>query len=298
MGERRRRSLRWLLAAALAASSAAAQSSPAVEMLHHAHGSAARARAATAVGRIHSADARAALEGALDDRAGAVRAAAATALATLGDAAAVPALTAHAHDHSSSAREAIAAALRTLAARTVPGSAPASAWTVTPVAAPAPPAAPVDWRHVRALIRVGALADHSGGDASHITQLREAVRAAVAEDPRFVLDPGPLPASVTANLRRGRVHSYSLEGAITALREANPGGVASVRAEVSLVLLHEPVHSIAATLSGAATAQATNARAPGAPDPLPRLRLRAIEGAAHGALRSLQNQLLERRAAR
>ena len=61
------------------------------------------------------------------------------------------------------------------------------------------------------------------------------------------------------------------------------------------MLVLEPTHSIAAMLSGPATAQEPRAMRPNLPDPMPVLRQRAIEGAAHGALRSLESQLLASR---
>ena len=189
-----------------------------------------------------------------------------------------------------------------------PRVATASDWITTPFATAAaqqlsstlsPPApalsAPIDWQRVRVLFTLGALVNHSS-DPTHAAALREALRATVAEDPRYAMHPGALPSSAASRLRHGDLQAYSLEGTLSALRPGDANGsMQSVRAEVSLVLLAEPSHSIAATITGSATAQEARLAIANQPDPMPRLRLRAIEGAARGAMRSLQAQLLPRR---
>jgi len=247
--------------------------------------------------------ARAALEAALDDRAAPVRAASARALESLGDPAATTALNHHALDHDPNARDAVMHALQTLMAR-MPAATP-SAWSpqsasnpaATPSGqGPAVPARRINWARVRVLITLGPIANHATLDVGHALRLREALQTAMVEDERYALHPGTtLPSSVTARLRSGSLRRYSLEGGLTTLRES---GNIAVRAEVSLVLLSEPSHAIAATLAGSGTVQETPPVIPNLPDPLPRLRLRAIEAAAHGALRELQSQLLNRRASR
>ncbi|MDP3214315.1 MAG: hypothetical protein Q8S73_09440, partial [Deltaproteobacteria bacterium] len=174
----------------------------------------------------------------------------------------------------------------------------ASGWTSAPAAAAgAPPAAAqgVDWRRVRVLITLGTLANNVTRDPDHVAHLREALRLAVGQDQRYAIHPGALPAAAASRVRRGDLRTYSLEGSLTTLREAQTGLSLSVRAEVSLVLLLEPSHSIAATLAGSATAQDARPVLPHLPDPMPLLRRRAIEGAAHGALRSLETELLASR---
>lgn len=286
----------------LIASPVFAQPSPAIDLLRRASSSRARARAAEALGRLRPEGARAALEAALDDRSSSVRVASAQALEALGDPAAAAALDRHAADRDARARQAVFHARSALQRQ--PRVATASDWITTPYApAPAAPATPaaaapatIDWRRVRVLITLGSLANNASTDAAHLAQLREALRAAVGQDERFAIHPGTLPSSATSRLRQGELRAYSLEGTLGSLRPGEAGGPnASVRAEVSLVLVAEPSHSIAATLSGTATAQETRLAIPNQPDPMPRLRLRAIEGAAHGAMRSLQSQLLARR---
>ncbi len=276
-----------------------AQPSPAIDLLRRASSSRARARAAEALGRLRPAGARAALEAALDDHSSSVRVASAQALEALGDPAATAALDRHALDRDARARQAVFHARMTLQRQ--PRIATASDWNTTPYApAPAAPvaAAPtaIDWRRVRVLITLGSLVNQASSDATHVAQLREALRAAVGQDERFAIHPGSLPSSVASRLRHGDLRAYSLEGTLGSLRPGEAGGTnASVRAEVSLVLVAEPSHSIAATLSGTATAQEARLAIPNQPDPMPRLRQRAIEGAAHGAMRSLQTQLLAQR---
>lgn len=285
----------------LIASPVLAQPSPAIDLLRRASSSRARARAAEALGRLRPAGARAALEAALDDRSSSVRVASAQALEALGDPAAAAALDQHTHDRDARARQAVLHARAALQRQ--PRVATASDWVTTPYApasapAPAAPATPatIDWRRVRVLITLGSLVNQASSDATHVAQLREALRAAVGQDARFAIHPGSLPSSVASRLRHGELRSYSLEGTLGSLRPGEAGGTnASVRAEVSLVLVAEPSHSIAATLSGTATAQEARLAIPNQPDPMPRLRQRAIEGAAHGAMRSLQTQLLAQR---
>jgi hypothetical protein len=286
----------------LGAAPAAAQTNPAIDLLRRAHSARARARAAEALGRLRPAGCRAALEAALDDRAAAVRVASARALEALGDPAATPALDAHALDRDARARAAVVHARRALQ-----HGAPvalASAWTTGPAASPLPGAAPsqpavasaaVDWRRVRVLITLGPLANNVTTDAAHVGHLREALRLAVGADDRYAIHPGALPSAVALRLRRGSLRAYTIEGALTALNEGAAGPRLSVRAEVSLLLVLEPSHSIAATLSGSATAQDVRPSTPGLRDPMPLLRQRAIEGAATGALRSLESQLLASR---
>lgn len=291
------------LSLSLMASGVWAQSSPAIELLRRAPNAGARARAAEALGRLRPMGARAALEGALDDRTASVRTAAAQALEVLGDPSATAALNHHALDHDAATRDAVMHALHSLMAR-MPAHASA-AWAprgaANPAAVPAIPAvaaptAAIDWRRVRVLITVGPLANHASLDASHVAHLRQSLQAAVAEDARYAIHPGtPLPPAAQARLRLGTLRRYSIEGGLTTLRES---GNVAVRAEVSLMLLSEPSHALAATLAGSGTAQEAPPAIADLPDPLPRLRLRAIEAAAHGALRELESQLLNRRASR
>ena len=278
-----------------------AQPSPAIDLLRRASSSRARARAAEALGRLRPAGARAALEAALDDRSSSVRVASAQALEALGDPAATAALDRHAGDRDARARQAVLHARSTLQRQ--PRVATASDWITAPFpssSAPTTPApvtpAAIDWRRVRVLITLGSLVNHASNDAAHLAQLREALHASVGQDERFAIHPGTLPSSAASRLRHGELRVYSLEGTLGSLRPGEAGGPsASVRAEVSLVLVAEPSHSIAATLSGTATAQEARLALPNQPDPMPRLRLRAIEGAARGAMRSLQTQLLAQR---
>jgi len=304
------RPLRVLRLAALVAAALAlhpppalAQTSAPIELLRRSSRSRSRARAAQALGRLRPVGARAALEGALDDRAPAVRIAAAQALEALGELAALPALDRHALDPHRRAREAVVRARQGLLRRpttvlaggwtSAPASAAASATAPAPAPAAAAPA--VDWRRVRVLITLGTFANNVTRDPNHVAHLREALRLAVSQDERYAIHPGALPAAAASRVRRGTLRTYSLEGSLTTLREAQTGVSLSVRAEVSLVLLLEPSHSIAATLAGSATAQEARPVLPNLPDPMPLLRRRAIEGAAHGALRSLQTELLASR---
>jgi len=294
---------------ALIGSSAFAQTSPAIDLLRRASSSRDRARAAESLGRLRPEGARLALEAALDDRSSTVRVASAQALEALGDPAAMAALDRHARDRDSRTRAAVTRARAALQRR--PRIATASDWITTPFALSptlsptlspqlSSPSlvmsAPIDWRRVRVLFTLGALVNNSSADPTHAAALREALRATVAEDQRYAIHPGALPSTASSRLRHGDLQTYSLEGTLSALRPGEASGSnLSVRAEVSLVLLAEPSHSIAATISGSATAQEVRLAIPNQPDPMPRLRLRAIEGAARGAMRSLQAQLLPRR---
>ncbi len=289
------------MALALVTPAVTAQTSPAIDLLRSAPSAHDRARAAESLGRRRPAGARPALEAALADRAPSVCVAAARALESLGDTAATSALNRHVLDPDRHTRDAVMHALRALVRRM--SATGAASWTSRPAAvagAPLPavgalpvvtPAA-VNWRRVQVLITLGSINNTVSTDPTHVAHLREALRHAVSEDDRYAMHPGALPPEMTSRLQHRRARSFSVEGTLSTLREVTAGPTLSARAEVSLILVSEPSHSIEATLSGAATAREGRSTLPNARDPMPRLRIMAIEGAAHGAMRSLETHLL------
>lgn len=184
----------------------------------------------------------------------------------------------------------------TLSARVAPApvlAPPAPAPVVAPVVAPVPvaPARPVDWARVRFVIGVGAINNRATSAAMDADYTRECLRRAIQGDAEFALHPGgALPAAANARIRTGALRSYSLEGALQSLQRQQAAGQVSVRAELALIILSEPAHSILGTLSTAATAQEPALTAPNAPDPTPRLTRSAIEVATRGAVERFRSQ--------
>jgi len=184
----------------------------------------------------------------------------------------------------------------TLSARVAPApvvAPPTPAPVVAPVVAAVPvaPARPIDWARVRFVIGVGAINNRATTVATDADYTRECLRRAIQGDAEFALHPGgALPAAANARIRTGALRSYSLEGALQSLQRQQAAGQVSVRAELSLIILSEPAHSILGTLSTAATAQEPALTAPNAPDPTPRLTRSAIEVATRGAVERFRSQ--------
>ena len=196
----------------------------------------------------------------------------------------------------------------TLSARTAPPPvapppvAPPPAPVVVPVVAaalPVAPARPVDWGRVRFVIGVGTIHNRATSVANDVDYTRECLRRAIQGDAEFALHPGgALPAAANARIRTGALRSYSLEGALQSLQRQQAAGQVSVRAELALIILNEPAHSIIGTLSTAATAQEPALTAPNAPDPTPRLTRSAIEVATRGAVERFRTQFVTTRRGR
>ncbi|MBI5517165.1 MAG: HEAT repeat domain-containing protein [Deltaproteobacteria bacterium] len=254
-----------LLSLAGAPSAAPAQGlNPMVRSLLSAHGTRARVRAARAVGRMRPEGARAALLAALEDASSTVRCAAATALGDLGDPSAAGALTAHLQDHNPRVQDASRRAL--IALRVSPGS--------VAQAAPAP-SAPQGSRY---LVTVGQVQARPGVAPELRLAFRAALEQEVARHPRLTLQP----SQATSASR------WSLEGTLLGASHNTLAGGTSARAEVSLVLLREPLHAIAGTLHGMGTARAEGSL--GAPSAV---EFAAVRDALRSALTALESHLGE-----
>ncbi len=264
----------------LAASGAQAQravetDSPVVQMLRRSPDARTRAQAAITLARLPSADAPAALRSALDDRAAVVRAAAAVTLADLNDSASIASLRAHASDPDANVRDAVQRALGRLE---------------TPSASAAfEPAQPVDFARVRFLVRPGELADRERSDEDRAELLRAAVRSALRNRGTVALHPGVLPASAQRRVRSGSLRQFSLDGGLQAVRRVPSPGGDRLRAEVSLVIVAEPQHSIVGMVTGAASLPAPM----GGAQEQRRVEGTLIASAVQAALRDVESYLAQ-----
>jgi hypothetical protein len=229
-----------------------------------------RTSAALALGTQRVPEARTALEGALGDSSPAVRAAAAASLGTLGDPASAAALRARANDLDPDVRAAIQRALERL----------------LPTPAPAPPA---DLSTARFVVTAGPFANRATAEPEHLDTLRTAVDRTLRSQDGVAVTTGPLPPAAVQRLRRGRLRAFSIQGGVTELQVQRLPDVTSVRAQVSLVLVAEPVHAILGMVSGTATVRQPSAGQ--RPDAERRLQRLAIESAVEGALRDFESQL-------
>lgn len=264
----------------LAASGAQAQravetDSPVVQMLRRSPDARTRAQAAITLARLPSADAPAALRSALDDRAPVVRAAAAVTLADLNDSASIASLRAHASDPDANVRDAVQRALGRLE---------------TPSASAAfEPAQPVDFARVRFLVRPGELADRERSDDDRAELLRAAVRSALRNRGAVALHPGVLPASAQRRVRSGSLRQFSLDGGLQAVRRVPSPAGDRLRAEVSLVIVAEPQHSIVGMVTGAASLPAPM----GGAQEQRRVEGTLIASAVQAALRDVESYLAQ-----
>ncbi len=261
-----------LLATGVSAQSSVQSNSPVVRMLLAAPDARTRAQAALTLARLRPPDARSALVTALADRAAVVRAAAASSLADLGDPAALSALRSRANDPDPNVRDAVARAVGRL----------------DPSGGVAPTApTPVDLDQSRIVVTAGHLVDHTHQNEHHLGALRDSVLRTLAEREGVAAPSGAVPASVRARVRRGVARWYSLDGGIQRLVVTELGGGSSVRAEVDLVIVSEPVHAIVGMVSGAATARGSTATQALRES----LERTAIDGAVRGALQGIARNL-------
>ncbi len=246
-----------------------------VQMLRLSPDARTRAQAALTLARLPSPDAPDALRAALHDRTAVVRAAAAATLGDLNDAASIDALRASADDPDANVRDAVTRALGRL-------ERPSTTGQFVPVQ-------PVDLSHVRFLVRPGELADREHGDATRAELLRAAVGTALANRDTIALHPGVLPAAAQRRMRNGSLRIFSLDGGLQAMRRVPGPGGERLRAEVSLVIVAEPQHSIVGMLTGAASL----------PAPIPgeaaqrRAESTLIASAVQAALRDVESYLAE-----
>ena len=226
--------------------------------------------------------ARQALERALDDSDATVRASAAEALRTIADPAAVYALRAHRTDADPTVRSTVERALALLDRN-------------SPVAVPTTPSqTPVDWTRARFVLRAGSLANRVDQRSHIVDSLRSALAQEVSRLDQVAFSVGALPPEAERRVRSGRLRVYTIDGSVQQLRRWTVASTLSVRAEVSLVLVAVPARAIVGSMSGAATAQ--NTQAPGqSADGLARdLEQRALAGAVRGAVANLRTSLPSR----
>lgn len=279
-----RQRTRWIASLAasllLAASTASAQRSPApspvVAMLRSSPDARTRAQAALSLARLPSADGPAALREALSDRAAVVRAAAAASLADLNDAGSINDLRAHLNDPNDNVRDAVTRALARL-------EAPSASATFES-------AQPADLSAVRFLVRPGELADREGNDAARTDLLRSAVREALHNRGTVALHPGLLPASAQRRVRSGALRQFSLDGGLQTVRRVPAPDGERLRAEVNLVIVSEPQHSIVGMVTGAASVPAPYGHDHAA---LRRTEATLINSAVRAALRDVESYLAQ-----
>ncbi|HEY2410356.1 MAG TPA: HEAT repeat domain-containing protein [Polyangiaceae bacterium] len=192
-----------------------------------------RVQAALQLGKSLSPDAVAPLSDALDDTNASVRAAAAAALKTLGDAHAIPALKEHRLDRSEAVRAAIAAALRSLEEERT-GTAKA-----------------------RVVVKLGMMKNGSNVKSTKIeSELADASRRKLSELPGVRVLNEESPSKPGEN-----VPMVMVTGKIQELKASREGSSIVYSASVEYVLHTMPEQSIAAKVSGHASATASEQEA-------------------------------------
>lgn len=244
-----------------------------------------RVRAARAIARQHPEGGRQALERTLDDTTNVsrVRVAAATALGDYGDNGAIPALNRHTTDADPRVQTAVHHSLDALHA-----SAPSSLPLNGSASAPALP--PTDWRRVRTAVSIGTIVHHAQEANAFNAQFRAALERELALQPGVGFVSATPSSAAEHRLASGAVRRFSLEGGVARVRRVENGGTTQIRAEVSLLLISEPAHSIIGTMDGSASA--SESAVPGATRPdASRLLAGAIEGAVHSSVSRLSEEL-------
>jgi HEAT repeats len=229
-----------------------------------------RVSAALQLGKSLTGDAAAPLEAALDDSNASVRAAAAAGLKNLGDQAALPALKAHRSDKSEAVRAQVAAAIKSLEEERITGCKP------------------------RVLIKIGMMKNGSGVKSKKIeSELADSSRRKLGELPgvRVLAAEGSGPSSEANPGRPSTVPMVMVTGNVSELRALRQGRSITYSASVEYVLHTMPEQSIAAKVSGRASATATDQDAEDA-TVLADLRRSVLEAAIASAVRRAPPALL------
>lgn len=267
-----------------AASGASAQPvAPSIQSLLSTRHPSRRLSAARAIVRLRPEGGREALERTLEDTTNAprVRVAAASALGDYGDSRAIAALNRHTADSDRGVQFAVHHALDALRA----GSAPAPG---SPAAAT--PMPPTNWRRVRTAIAVGTIVHHAHEANAYNAQFRAALERELALQPGVGFVSATPSPEASQRLSSNAVRRFSLEGGVARVRRVDNGGSIQIRAEVSLLLIAEPAHTIIGTMDGSASA--SESAVPGATRPdVGRLMATAIEGAVHSSVSRLSEEL-------
>jgi len=226
-----------------------------------------RVSAALQLGKSLSGDAAAPLEAALDDSNASVRAAAAAALRNLGDQKALVALKAHRADHSEAVRAQVQAAIKSLEDERVTGP------------------------KTKVLIKIGIMKNESGVKSRKIeAELADSSRRKLSEFPGVRVLAADC-SSGDGDSKPSTLPVVMVTGNISELTALRKGRSITYSASVEYVLHTMPEQSIAAKVSGRASATATDRDAEDS-SKLAELRRSVLEAAIASALRRAPPALL------
>lgn len=221
-----------------------------------------RVTAALQLGKSLTGDATEPLEAGLNDPNASVRAAAAAALKNLGDQSALPVLLAHRSDKSDAVRAQIASAIESLEDERTSGPKP------------------------RVLVKIGIMKNASGVKARNVeSELADSSRRKLGELP------GVRVLSGEGTAKAGSVPVVMVTGNISELKASHEGRSIVYSVSVEYVIHTMPEQSIAATVSGRASATATE-RETGDRAKLAELRQSVLEAAISSALRRAPRALV------
>ena len=226
-----------------------------------------RVSAALQLGKSLTGDAAAPLEAALDDSNASVRAAAAAALRNLGDQNALEALKAHRGDRSEAVRAQVQAAIKSLEEERTTGPKP------------------------KVLIKIGIMKNESGVKSKKIeSELADSSRRKLSELPgvRVLAADG---SGSNSGAKPSTLPVVMVTGNVSELKASREGNSITYSASVEYVLHTMPEQSIAAKVSGRASATASEQDA-GDAGKLAELRRSVLEAAIASALRRAPPALL------
>lgn len=226
-----------------------------------------RVSAALQLGKSLTGDAAAPLEAALDDPNASVRAAAAAALKNLGDQKALAGLKAHRADRSEAVRTQVQAAIRSLEEERVTGPKP------------------------KVLIKIGIMKNESGVKSKKIeSELADSSRRKLGELPGVRVLTADT-ATSDGSLKQSALPVVMVTGNVSELTASRKGRSITYSASVEYVLHTMPEQSIAAKVSGRASATASEQDADDA-SKLAELRRSVLEAAIASAVRRTPPALL------
>ncbi|MES1177162.1 MAG: HEAT repeat domain-containing protein [Myxococcales bacterium] len=226
-----------------------------------------RVSAALQLGKSLTGDAAAPLEAALNDSNASVRAAAAAALKNLGDQKALEVLKAHRGDRSEAVRAQVQAAIKSLEEERTTGPKP------------------------KVLIKIGIMKNESGVKSKKIeNELADSSRRKLSELPgvRVLAADG---SGSTSGAKPSTLPVVMVTGNVSELKASREGRSITYSASVEYVLHTMPEQSIAAKVSGRASATASEQDS-GDADKLAELRRSVLEAAIASALRRAPPALL------
>jgi HEAT repeats len=228
-----------------------------------------RVSAALQLGKSLTGDAAAPLEAALDDPNASVRAAAAAALKNLGDQKALEVLKAHRGDRSEAVRAQVHAAIKSLEEERVTGP------------------------RTKVLVKIGIMKNESGVKSKKIeSELADSSRRKLGELPGVrVLASDGSGSGNGSNSKPSTLPVVMVTGNVSELKASREGRSITYSASVEYVLHTMPEQSIAAKVSGRASATASEQDS-GDADKLAELRRSVLEAAIASALRRAPPALL------